>query len=143
ARTLVIYTDSRTQKVKDIQQISQVSLVFWDKGKSTQIRASGKATLHHEDTLAKQYWDKIPAKNRRDYATRQAPGSERDETSYLPDYWQAEELDKEKTEAHFKHFVVLSLVVSQIDYLRLSRDGHSRAKLVWEAEEWQGNLVVP
>ncbi|MEM9884308.1 MAG: pyridoxamine 5'-phosphate oxidase family protein [Bacteroidota bacterium] len=141
-RRLIIYTDLRTQKVADIQVNPQASLVFWDKGKNTQIRASGTVHLHQKDEVAKKYWDKIPAKNRRDYATKQAPGSEK-EGDYLPAYWQEEELDASKTEVHFEHFAVLIVEVNQLDFLLLKREGHSRAKFEWKEEQWKGSWVVP
>lgn len=55
-RQLLIYTDRRTAKIEDLRQCPFASLVFWDKGKSVQIRAKGKVHIHHQNELARTKW---------------------------------------------------------------------------------------
>ncbi|MEL6943775.1 MAG: pyridoxamine 5'-phosphate oxidase family protein, partial [Bacteroidota bacterium] len=143
-RLMLIYTDIRTPKIKDLKSNPFASLVFWDKGKSVQIRAKGKIEIHHQDDLAKEKWSAIPAKNRRDYATTTAPSSARTNTdSPLPSYWSNDGLTTEKTDAHYVNFAVLAMTVSEIDFLHLNRAGHQRALFTWEQEDWQKSWIVP
>lgn len=143
-RQLLIYTDARTHKVEDLKQCPFASVVFWDKGKSVQIRAKGKVTIHRQNELAKIKWDKIPAKNRRDYATINAPGTAKKKSeNFLPEYWSAGDLTNEKTEEHYANFVVLVIEIREIDFLHLDRTGHQRAQFLWKDRSWQKSWVVP
>ena len=143
-RQLLIYTDMRTPKVEDLQQCPFASLVFWDKGKSVQIRVKGEVHIHHQNEISKEKWGKIPAKNRKDYATVNAPGTTKDQKeSFLPEYWSEDDLNSEKTEEHYANFVVLSIEITEIDFLHLDRSGHQRAQFLWQNQNWQKAWIVP
>lgn len=143
-RQLLIYTDIRTPKVKDLRRYPIASLVFWDKGKSVQIRARGEIKIHHQDELAREKWENIPAKNRKDYATVSAPGTTKNkDENFLLEYWSEDHLTNEKTEEHYTNFVVLAMEVTEIDLLHLDRASHQRARFFWENQNWQKSWIVP
>jgi general stress protein 26 len=54
--SLVIYTDKRTQKIKDIQNNSEFSALFYDSKKLLQIRIEGKAELITDKEQIATYW---------------------------------------------------------------------------------------
>ncbi|MEM8524912.1 MAG: pyridoxamine 5'-phosphate oxidase family protein [Bacteroidota bacterium] len=143
-RQLLFYTDIRTPKIEDLRQYPFASLVFWDKGKSVQIRAKGKVTIHHQDDLAKSKWELIAPKNRKDYATLTAPGTAKAKSAIpLPNYWIEGELTIEKTNEHYLNFAVLAIEIVELDFLHLNRSGHQRAQFIWEAPDWKKSWVTP
>jgi len=143
-RQLLIYTDIRTPKVKDLQQYPFTSLVFWDKSKSIQIRVKGKVKIHHQDELARQKWENIPTKSRKDYAATIAPGKTKNkEEAFLPSYWSNDNLKAEKSDENYVNFAVLAIEVLEIDFLNLDRSSHQRAKFIWKHQKWIKSWIVP
>lgn len=145
-RQLLCYTDMRSAKVKELKANSIVCWVFWDESRKIQIRATGKTKLHNQDELAQAKWKDIPVRNRKDYATRAAPGTPQSKSKdYLPEYWNEESLALEKTEDFFENFVVIVCEVTQLDWLHLHREGHQRAKFNWNenTSKWDKTWLVP
>lgn len=139
-RKLLFYTDMRSPKIADFQKKPTAALLFWDKNKSTQLRVSGKVVIHHKNDLAKEKWAIIATKNRKDYATQQAPGAV---TQDISNHWDENELSLEMTDQFFDNFAVLEVLVNEIDYLLLSRVGHQRAKFVFENNVWEKDWITP
>jgi general stress protein 26 len=68
----VIYTDKRTQKIKDIQNNSEFSALFYDSKKLLQIRR--KAELITDKEQIATYWHTVQQASKKDYTTSIAPG---------------------------------------------------------------------
>jgi pyridoxine/pyridoxamine 5'-phosphate oxidase len=128
---LVIYTDKRTQKIKDIQDNSEFSALFYDSKKLLQIRIEGKAELITDKEQIASYWHTVQEASRKDYTTSIAPGSiikNPDAVSYQ---------EKEN------HFCPVKLVPNTIEYLRLKRPNHLRILFSRIDTEWSGEFLVP
>jgi hypothetical protein len=143
-RQLWVYTDVRSDKVNDFRQQPQGSFTFWDKGKSIQLRVQASVQIHHEDEPSREVWRTIAAKNRKDYATSLPSGTAISESGNIfPDRLALDDLTIENTNPYFNNFALLVFTVHHIDYLKLSRDGHTRAVFIWDKNQWEQTFLVP
>jgi pyridoxine/pyridoxamine 5'-phosphate oxidase len=142
-RQLTFFTDSRSAKVKEIQQHPHLSWLFWDERKKVQIRMSSKAILEQGSERCRQYWDRLPVQGRSSYAALSAPGSVRhDDGSPLPEYWH-DEMSLSDTEYAFEHFMVITCQVLSADLLHLHHEGHQRAMFEYHDDQWKGHWANP
>ncbi len=128
---LTIYTDNRTKKVAHIKANSQVSLLLYHPKNLLQLKIEGTAHLVFDEERLKKYWSGVQPSSRKDYITENSPGTEitnPDEVSYLEDT---------------NYFLMIDIVPEKIEYLKLKRPNHIRAKFVKENEDWNGIFLVP
>lgn len=143
-RTLIFYTDIRSSKIEDLQMNSRIIWHFYDLSHQIQIRAKGKVLIHHKDDYSKSIWAVIPLYGRKDYCALQASGTVIDTPqAATPDTFLTGEPNKESTEYGYDNFAVVETVISEIDWLHLHRDGHQRAQLTWDGNQWEKHWLVP
>jgi len=129
--SLVIYTDKRTQKIKDIQNNSEFSALFYDSKKLLQIRVEGKAELITDKQQIATYWQTVQESSKKDYTTNRAPGTSiknPDDVGY---------------ELKENYFCPVKLVPNTIEYLRLKRPNHLRVLFSRTDTDWSGEFLVP
>ncbi|PQJ81749.1 pyridoxamine 5'-phosphate oxidase family protein [Polaribacter glomeratus] len=129
--SLVIYTDKRTQKIKDIQNNAEFSALFYDSKKLLQLRIEGKAELITDKEQIATYWHTVQASSRKDYTTNLAPGTpiiNPDEVNYKPEE---------------NYFCPVKLIPNTIEYLRLQRPNHTRILFSKINTDWSGEFLVP
>ncbi len=127
--TITIYTDSRTPKVKQIQENSKASLLFWDYKRMTQIQLKGKITIDLENDHS--IWNGLSEKAKEDYTARKTPGSNmlhEEDIQFFQDQ---------------NFFCKLHFHFTEIDYLQIGRPSHCRAKFVLTDNTWKGSYVIP
>ena len=92
-----IHSDSRANKVKEIEINSNVSLIFYDDKKKIQIRIKGNAKVKK---AYKQSWDNLSNWSKRCYLTEKKPGTYEDKPSsgFLEKYSQDSPSDEESKE---------------------------------------------
>ena len=127
---LLIYTDSRTQKVKDITNDNRVSLLCYHHGKQRQVRLNGRATVMHEGLLYNQCLKKISTRAARDYNTDLPPG-----TIYHGD-------PQVTREEEIVHFGLISIIIEIMDYLIIGRPEHQRIRFEKSGEGWIGTTLI-
>ena len=130
-QSLVIYTDKRTQKIKQLQKSSHFSALFYDTKKLLQIRIEGKAELITDTTQIETYWHTVQAASRKDYTTSLAPGTP------------IEKLDEIEYTTTENNFCPVKLVPHTIEYLRLQRPNHVRVLFSKIKDTWSGEFLVP
>ena len=126
-RTVTAYTDSRSQKVKQIDCSPAVSWLFYDPESRTQTRLEGAASVHRDGALADEAWEQTSDANRRLYAVA-SPGTV--EVGPVGELGRA-------------NFAAIRCVVDHIDWLDLSVRGHLRAQFEWRDGAWAGSWVAP
>lgn len=134
SRECLIFTDYRSSKIQEIKQQNQVSLLFYHPRQQLQIRFQALATIHHQDSLCLQEWNKISDHGKKDYQMILPPGSD------LP-ISDEEATDNPTFGSSF--FSIISLKPINIDVLQLSRTGHQRMIGQLENGEWTGRSVMP
>ena len=127
------HTDARASKVIQVERFPRVTLVFWDDSQQVQLRLLAETRLHTDDYVADEHWQKLWVGGRKMYLSEKKPGTA------LPDPYPGfpphfgEELPSEtESEAGRPNFAVVECRVLQLDYLRLSRTGQTRARFQYE-----------
>ncbi|MEL6557067.1 MAG: pyridoxamine 5'-phosphate oxidase family protein [Bacteroidota bacterium] len=130
---LLIYTDHRSRKVKDVVQNPNVQLLFYHPQKRVQVIISCRVAIHHNDELAKKHWNHVQGEARKAYCSIDAPGERIDAPSDAYE-WEAELSDK--------YFTVLSMKPNKIEVLQLNGLEHLRA-IFENKSDWNGQWLVP
>ena len=142
-RKLYFFSDARASKVADLEAGSPLSWHFYDAKRQLQIRAGGSYAIHHEDELARRFWQEQPAASRMNYASVRPPGVILEEAGDgLPAFWRDDLLAGE-TDFAFPRFLVVEATIDHMDCLQLHPEGHRRAFFRWEEEHWKGNWLLP
>ncbi|MFT6936309.1 MAG: general stress protein 26 [Saprospiraceae bacterium] len=129
---LWFYTDFRSPKVQEIQNNNNITWLFYHSNEQLQLRLYGNAEIIQNTSINQEIWLNLPDYGKSDYLTQHPPGStlsENDKESLNKDFYQ--------------NFCIIKTKIKVIDYLRLNRDGHLRAKFEIENNEWKGEWLVP
>lgn len=126
---LLIYTDFRSQKVKQLQFDQSTTAIFYHPKKLLQILVKGKTQLITSGKEWEDHKSRIQGNSKKDYLTEQTPGSllkNPDEVNY-----------QEKM-----HFALLKLIPHEIEVLQLKRPNHLRAKFELK-DEFKASFITP
>ncbi|MCS5490550.1 pyridoxamine 5'-phosphate oxidase family protein [Algoriphagus limi] len=128
----LIFTDYRSQKVKELKTNPKASLHFYHPKKQVQVRVRANTKIHFKNDFSEEFWLSISESRRKEYLGKYSPGT------FIPDHEEGwERLDDVN---HF--FTVLEFIPLEIEVLQLSRNGHLRI-LFSSKKEWEGNWLVP
>ncbi len=130
---LMIYTDSRTQKVDQINQNQQCQLLFYHPRKKVQVKVSCVATICQNDEVTRKHWLNVLGENQKAYCSVKAPGDP------INSPIEAFEWDDGFSS---KYFTVLSLSPTQIEILQIRGAEHLRV-IFKQIKEWSGQWLVP
>lgn len=122
-----IYTDNRTQKIKDLTRQPKAQLLFYHPEEQLQLRVS--CTLM-EMQSSNQIFQGLPQKSQRDYTVNPAPGN-------LIDSPESISYGKEAL-----HFRKLRFQAQEMEYLKIQKPMHIRA-LFFLSQDWKGQFIVP
>lgn len=127
-KELRFHTDIRSNKWIELQNNNSISALFYDASTRIQIRVKGKATLHFNNTITSEAWQKTTLSSRRCYLTQVSPSS----FSAIPTSGLSEAVEQEKftlaeSEAGAQHFGIVSIQVESLEWLWLNHAGHRRA----------------
>ncbi|MDB9755279.1 pyridoxamine 5'-phosphate oxidase family protein [Winogradskyella sp.] len=129
--SLVFYTDSRTDKLKDLKLNNQFSALFYHPKKLMQIRIEGHAALITDKDQIATYWHTVQEASKKDYSKTLAPSTTINNPDVV-DY---------TTENHY--FCPVKLIPNNIEYLRLKRPNHLRIAFSKKNDDWSGTFLVP
>jgi hypothetical protein len=132
-RLLVCHTDSRAPKVKEIEDCSDVTWLFYHPKKQIQLRVSGEASLHRDDSFADDQWAGSRMTSRLNYCAVHPPGTPVDSPiSGLPDFLFNKVPTALNTEKGRKYFMAIACKIQSIDWLELRIVGNRRALFTWD-----------
>ena len=125
--SFTIYTDSRSQKLQELEQDKRAQLLFYDPKRMLQIVVS---VVLLENINEDKIYNDIPEHSKKDYSSIIIPGSKINS----PD----------KLQFNFSKgfFSKLIFKAETIEYLRLKRPNHLRAFFKIE-DNWKGTFLVP
>ena len=133
-QNLLVYTDVRSEKIKNLRKNPNCGLLFYNSRQGLQIYFRAVSTIHQKNELTKKYWQGIVGKSSENYTTVNPPG--------LP----INSIDKghiTDKDLNDKHFSIIEFVAVNMKILQLSRDGHIRVNFVKINNEWEGSFIVP
>ncbi len=126
ARTLLIYTDSRSPKAQQLQAQPQGKLVLWSEPLGWQLRLSVSLALETSGLRVSSRWAQLKlTPSAQDYLSPLSPGTPLDDTAPAKP-------DRDSR----GHFAVLECQVQSTDWLELHRDGHRRARFDADGARW-------
>ena len=130
---IYIYTDGRSDKVKELKNNSNCSLLFYNNRQGLQIQFNCTAILHQKNELSKKYWNGILGKSSENYTTLFPPGSPVNNI---------EDGHKIVKNINNNHFSIIEINPIKMVVLQLSREGHIRASFEKVESEWKGTFLV-
>ncbi|RIV25130.1 pyridoxamine 5'-phosphate oxidase [Fibrisoma montanum] len=138
------HTDRRAGKVTQLKANPQATLLFWDDDRQIQLRLVVRTTIHLNDNVADEQWQKLWVGGRKTYLSEQQPGS--GQPGPYPGFPErlGEELpSQEESEAGRVNFAVIACQVLRMDYLHLSRAGQTRAQFTYQGDETGRQWLAP
>ena len=113
-KSLVIFTDEKSQKFTELKNNAHCSLLFWDAGKKMQVSVNGLAHILSKEDVQK-YWQNLSDIQKKDYQINPPPKS-------IIEAHNAYEFD-----TSMNRFTVIEIFFQDLDILVLSNNGHQRA----------------
>ena len=129
-----IYTDSRSEKIKNLRKNPNCGLLFYNNKQGLQIYFNTVSTIHQKNELTKKYWQGIAGTSSENYTTLYPPGS------LINSIDKGHKIDKSLKD---KHFSIIEFDPVKMSILQLNRDGHIRANFVKINSVWKGSFIVP
>ncbi len=134
SRELEVHADARSHKLAQLGSAPRACLVFHDRGRELQLRAWADARAHVGDAVARRAWDALAPSSRRAYLAPRTPGEPVGAPDpNLPEAWRDRLPDAAQAEPGFGRFAAIVLNVRALEWLRLDRAGHHRARFEWHA----------
>ncbi len=134
-KQLIFYTDYRSPKVKELQQNTNISWLFYHPKKQIQLRLYGTANCLHQTRETDLIWNSLPDFAKKDYITTQSPSTDLQDNTAVPSYLSTMDAS---------NFCVVISTIHTIDYLQLKREGHLRAKFNRDKNGgFDGKWLVP
>jgi 3-hydroxyisobutyrate dehydrogenase len=140
---LGFHTDRRSEKWSELERDPRVSLCFH--GQSVQLRAEGRAVLHHDDAVADLAWKRTGLMSRRCYLAEPAPGTVLAQPdSGLPPHLAKDRPSEAESAAGRANFAVVTVPLQRLEWLHLAFEGHRRARFARVGfGPWRGEWLVP
>lgn len=136
-RELRFHSDVRAGKVHQLARDARATVVAYDAASKVQIRLRGEIAMHHGDAVAKAAWDATRLYSRHCYRIAQPSGgvlAQPQDADFQPDA---------DAECGAEHFCVLRFTAHRLEWLYLAAAGHRRARFDWQAQDAQGQWLVP
>ena len=144
-RLLLFHTDVRSEKVSNIRQHANASLLFYDPATKVQVVAQGIAFVHTDDMFADRLWDDSTPASLKMYPGKLPPGT----IAAMPS---CNELQSARgrvpeIEAGRRNFAAIVVAVSELEWLQLSRDGNYRVRFIFSRDDdtisMAGQWLIP
>lgn len=131
SKSLLFYTDIRSWKIKQLENIPQGSVLFYNQKIALQVFIQGNFKIHTNSKIWKQHVGKVEGKSIYDYNTKYPPGK------VIKNPFNINRTDD-------INFAVLELTPNVIEYLKLKPDtNHLRAMFSKEEDNWEKHFLVP
>ena len=138
SRQLEFHCDARSEKVQEIRADPRVSVVFWDPGDAIEARLSGTADVECGGDGARAAWTSVSPLRRAACSIDAALGHR------LAGSQGFEALAASTDDGTaFARFAVITIVITDIDWLWLGPRDLRRARLRWSGSAWSGDWTVP
>ena len=142
-RLIFFHTDIRAAKVEQLEKTEESAILFYDPAKRIQLRIKAKATFHTTDQIADKLWAETRLSARKYYLSEKPPGAQLNNCyDSLPTHLHGFDPEKEESELGRLNFLVVSLKITQMDWLFLCSQGHKRAKIDYEDNDFKSSSWI-
>lgn len=131
---LFFYTDSRSEKVAQINKNPNAALLFYHPIERCQVKIDGKAQIITNTELLKEHWNNVQTEAKKGYQSVLAPKTA---VSQPEEGW-VQELKYQS-----KNFSIIKVQAKQIECLQLDGEGHLRIGFNKKQDVWQSTWLVP
>ena len=122
-----IFTDSRSAKVTELEKNNNAQLLFYDSVRLVQLLVQVKLVNMRENL---EIYNALPDPTKKDYSSLQTPG------------FNIKTPDEVYHDFSKGHFFQVELQATHLEYLKLKRPNHLRAKFS-RADNWKGVFIAP
>ena len=129
---LIFFTDSRSEKVRQLALNPGSSIVFFDSVEQLQISLTATVTMHQNDDKAEAYRSQLSDFQKKSYTSVYSPGS------LLDHPVKAHEWNLEND-----YFMVLECKPIEMEILQINGYAHIRARFTNKKGIWTGNWISP
>lgn len=137
--TLRFHTDARSPKAAALDN-APVSIIAYHPGEAVQLRIAGTARVLRDGAEVDRIWAAATPFARRCYMVEAAPGSPLPGPgSGLPAEVEGRKPEPAELVTARANFAILTVAVTEIDWLHLAQTGHRRARFM----DGSGTWVVP
>lgn len=141
--TLIFHTDYRSPKLNQIIKNDKISWLFYDQKAKIQLRIKTNAVVHYNDEITLKQWSAARSESKKTYLVQPAPSVISDvPTDGLSEFKETELLDK-LLDTAYQNFAVIECKVIELDWLYLNKDGHRRAKFLFQNDIVKQYWLVP
>jgi hypothetical protein len=143
-KSLIFHTDIRSPKIEQIRRNPLVSFLFYDNRKLVQLRIKAEASIHHQDEVARQQWDRCQLSSRKAYMG-DIPGQISTSNSHgLPEHLVGQIPSQAESEKGYPNFAAVICQINFLEWLWLNREGHRRAEFHYDNnQQWTANWLMP
>jgi len=128
---LTFFTDKRSKKVLHIKENNRISLLFYDPKRLVQLRIEAIASINANQFEIKKSWEEVDTESRKDYITKDAPGSSLESPELLQYLKEGD------------YFSLVEIDPFRIEYLKLKNTGHLKIKFSKNDKGWGSEYLVP
>ena len=124
------HTDYRSPKLDDIKKNPNTVCLVYSYKLKTQLRIKTISSIHYDDSIWNESWDKTGLSSRKCYLTKYHPSSNIEgKDDGLPANLKGKTPTLEQSEEGKRNFCVVDNKITEIDYLYLKSLGHERMVL--------------
>jgi len=144
-KTILLYTDIRSQKWKDWQKDIEAKALFYDGYSKIQVILDGEVELIQSGNLWEDSWQKTSMKSRKSYMTELPPGTPfTEKTTGLSEGMEDRDPKLEESEPYRVNFGLVRFQTIQMEYLHLDKTGNSRALFQYDQErKFNASWLIP
>lgn len=134
--TIRFYTDFRSDKIGQLQQNPEASLLFWSSSERLQLRFGVHCKIHHQNKISEKAWDSIRGDSTKDYTSKISPGTVIDHPGEAYDW---------PDEPFSENFTVVDCIPYRLKVLQLDGYRHRSLQYLRETvnDTWQGSWIAP
>ena len=136
SRTFRFHSDQRSKKIEQVHRNPNALIHVYSQEDKLQLRFKSKLSLHINEVLVDEAWEKSYGMSKICYQVDESPGSQIN----IPDGYQ---FTPEKNHEGKDNFIVIIAKVIETEWLYLSCDGHRRAKFTYDNEVFIVSWLVP
>ena len=131
-KSIGFHTDIRSNKISEIRNNSNVSVLFYGHNEKIQIRVNGNAKINNQNNETEFIWNKINPYSKKCYLVENPPGTVSDIpiSGYSQDVEKIQQPELNIVNLGYQNFSYINIEIVNIEWLYLHRNGHRRAMYV-------------